>query len=103
MCHQTKGQFHLFAKDFHIALDSFLQSLEIAKSVYGETDIQVAVLMSDCSTCLECLERYNEAVELLENAINLASNAEVINNETMATLYMNLGAIKNNQGKIIKL
>lgn len=96
MCYHVKGQFHLMCKDYKTALECFLQGLELAKEVYGPNDIQVTVLMNDCCTSLESLGHYDEAEKLLEQAIELSTDS--INYEHMATLFMNLGAIKNNQG-----
>lgn len=99
MCYHVKAQFHLMSKDFKQALLCFSLALDTAKKVYDEDDIQIAVLMSDCSTALEGLACYKEAETLLQDAIKLSlSLPQPHDHEHLATLLMNLAAVKNSQG-----
>lgn len=100
MCYHVKAQFHLMMKDFKQALTCFTLALDTAKLVYGDNDIQISVLMNDCSTALEGLSQFEEAGKLLQDAIDLSlSLPPPHDNEHLAILFMNLGAIRNSQGK----
>lgn len=104
MCQHIKGQYHLMTGQYSMAFHCFSLALETAKKVYGEKDVQVAVLTSDCATALESLGDYKRAEKLLEDAINLSlSLPGSPDHEHLATLIMNLAAVINNQGSGINL
>ena len=55
-------------------------------------------MYSNCATALDMLGEYEQAVEMLEEAIGKSQLRGSNDPEHMAMLYTNLGAIRTNQG-----
>ena len=101
MCYQANGQFYLMSNDFIKATKYFKKSLEKAKEVYGEYDSQVAVLMSDTAAALQGGGHFEEAEKMCQEAVDISlSIGPPHDKEQLATLLMNLAALKNDNGTV---
>lgn len=102
MCQHGTGQHYMITKDYRSAFLYFSRALATGKSVYGDKDPQIVVLMSDCATALEGLGKFDKAEKITEHALSLMETLHVNNedsHELMTRLLMNLGAIVNNKGE----
>lgn len=55
-------------------------------------------MYSNCATALDAMGEYEQAVEMLEQAIRLSRLHANSDPEHLASLYTNLGAVRSNQG-----
>jgi len=81
-------------KDYTAAMCNLNKALEIAISVLGETNQQVAVLLSDIATVASLTNDFNTAQEKLLRAVDIA---EKIESSHLPTMYYNLGAVYAHQ------
>ena len=70
----------------------------VAACYYGVLFMQTAVMYSNCATALDMLGEYEQAVEVLKEAIRKSQLHGSSDPEHMAMLYTNIGAIRTNQG-----
>lgn len=102
MCYQANGQFYLMSNNFTKATEYFKKSLEKAKEVYGERDSQVAVLMSDTAAALQGGGHFEEAEKMCQEAVDMSLDlGPPHDNEHLAILFMNLAALKNDNGNSV--
>lgn len=77
-------------KDYVAAMRNLSRALEIAVSVLGEADQQVAVLLSDIATVATLTNDFETAQDKLLRAVNIA---EKIDSPHLPTMYYNLAAV----------
>ena len=91
----------MIIKNYHNAFLYFSHAVTTGKDVYGDKDVQVVVLTSDCATALEGMGKLDEAEKVMEHAVSLMETLETDDedsHEQMTRLLMNLAAIANNKG-----
>ena len=102
MCQHGTGQYYMITKDYQSAFLYFSQALATGKAIYGNEDMQIVTLMSDCATALEGLGKFDEAEQVMEHALSLMETLQTNDedfHELMTRLLMNFGAIVNNKGE----
>lgn len=71
------------------------KSLSIARKVFGESHVQIAVLLNDIATINSLKKEFDLARKHLEEAIRVA---EGLDSPDLPTFYFNLGAVCERQG-----
>lgn len=103
---QAEGQFHLLVSEAQTAYNSFAVVTTCAKTVFGQHHYQVAVSMNDEATALLALGKFQEAKEVLTDAIEILEAAAAVTsddyNENMAIMLLNLAEVQKSQGKYVE-
>ncbi|ESO83884.1 hypothetical protein LOTGIDRAFT_132697, partial [Lottia gigantea] len=91
------GRYLLYKKQMSLSLTMLTESLEVAKSLLGDSAEQTLVIMNDLATAHLLNQDLQKAEEILKTALRIAEKSDY---HISATLYSNLGAVHLGRAEI---
>lgn len=90
MSHDWYARFLLHLAHYDEAKNHFLRAYNVCVKVKGWEDPQTAVLLNDLGSVCSLQQKYDEAIQYMQEAIRVGKLCE---SEDLASFYVNLGTI----------